>query len=86
QCGDLGLTSDKILGQGNINVAGLLIEPASSRGPYDDRPTVTQGVVVYNLTYDELDSWPLSSSLTPYSEAINIYVQFTADMVTGFLK
>jgi hypothetical protein len=27
----------------------FLIEPASSRGPYDDETTVTQGVVVYNL-------------------------------------
>jgi hypothetical protein len=31
----------------------FLIEPASSRGPYDDKTTVTQGVVVYNLTHDE---------------------------------
>lgn len=28
----------------------FLIEPASSRGPYDDKTTVTQGVVGYNLT------------------------------------
>src|SRR4029434_497272 len=36
-CGDLGLTSDEIPGQGNIDVAGLtfLSEFASSRGPYD---------------------------------------------------
>ncbi len=31
----------------------FLLEPASSRGPYDDKPTVTQGGVVYNLTHDE---------------------------------
>jgi hypothetical protein len=27
----------------------FLIELASSRGPYDDSPTVTQGIAVYNL-------------------------------------
>ena len=30
--------------------------PASSRGPYDDTTTVTQGVVVYNLTYDRQET------------------------------
>jgi hypothetical protein len=34
----------------------FLIEPASSRGPYDDTTTVTQGVVVYNLTYDRQET------------------------------
>jgi hypothetical protein len=33
----------------------FLIEATSSRGPYDDDPTVTQGVLVYNLTHNELD-------------------------------
>ena len=33
----------------------FLIEPASSRDPYDDNPTVTQAVVVYNLTHHELE-------------------------------
>jgi hypothetical protein len=28
------------------------LKPASSRGPYDDKTTVTQGGVVYNLTYN----------------------------------
>jgi hypothetical protein len=64
----------------------FLIEPASSRGPYDDTPTVSQAVVVYNLTHDELDSCSLSTPLTPHFQAINIYVQLTADMVTGFHK
>ena len=37
-CGDLGLTSDEIPGQGNIHVAGLTFfsELASSRDPYDE--------------------------------------------------
>jgi len=33
-----------------------LIVSASSRGPYDDTTTVTQGVVVYNLTHDRQET------------------------------
>src|SRR5690349_11928578 len=34
--GDLGLTSDEIPGQGNIDVPGPTVTPPSSRGPYDE--------------------------------------------------
>ncbi len=50
-CGDLGLTSDEIRGQGNIDVAGLtvLIEAPSSRGPYEEAmATLAQEMVDYN--------------------------------------
>ena len=47
-------------------VRTFLIEPASSRGPYDDKATVTQGVVVYNLTHDE-SRQQSARAFTPYT-------------------
>ena len=42
----------------------FLIEPASSRGPYDDETTVTQGVVGYNLRHNE-SRQPVASAFAP---------------------
>ncbi len=43
----------------------FLIEPVSSRGPYDDKTTVTQGVLVYNLNMMGPRK-QFAGALTPY--------------------